>query len=102
MNKQKVKLKKVKNSKSYLIRKDNKRRLNYLFNHELFQENNNFILRLLKRSQMLPDKISLMKRAKNSINENDKNNENDYKKDKVELTYEIDDILYNNSKSFSK
>jgi len=102
MNKQKVKLKKIKNSKSSLIKKENKRRLNYLFNHELFQGNNNFILRLLKRSQMMPDKISLMKRAKNSINENDKNNENDYKKDKVELTYELDDILYNNSKLFSK
>ena len=101
-NNEKIKLKKIKNSKSSLIKKDNQRRLNYLFNHELFQENNNYILRLLKRSQMLPDKISLLKRKKNSINESDEDNENDYKKDKVELTYKLDDILYNNSKSFTK
>ena len=101
-NNEKIKLKKIKNSKSSLIKKDNQRRLNYLFNHELFQENNNYILRLLKRSQMLPDKISLLKRKKNSINESDEENENDYKKDKVELTYKLDDILYNNSKSFTK
>ena len=101
-NNEKIKLKKIKNSKSSLIKKDNQRRLNYLFNHELFQENNNYILRLLKRSQMLPDKISLLKRKKNSINESDEDNENEYKKDKVELTYKLDDILYNNSKSFTK
>ena len=101
MNKKKVNLKKINNSRSSLFKKDNNR-LNYLFSHELFQENNNFILRLLKKSQVLPNKISLMKRPKNSLSENDKNDENDYKKDKVELAYELDDILYNNSKSFTK
>ena len=101
MNKKKVNLKKINNSRSSLFKKDNNR-LNYLFSHELFEENNNFILRLLKKSQVLPNKISLMKRPKNSLSENDKNDENDYKKDKVELAYELDDILYNNSKSFTK
>ena len=103
MNEQKRILSKKRNIKYSLFQKENKRKFNLLLNDNLFLENNNYILRLLKKSQNLPHKANLMKREKNIKTKNENSEENvGFKKDKIELTFELDDILYNHSKSFSK
>ena len=111
MEVKKKKFVKTKNLKQSFLKLDNKKKLNLLWKENI--ENNNFLQRLLKKGQMIPDKIKLMNRLKSSINRNgitncdvNKNNtelENfEFQKDKIELTYEIDDLLHNHSKSFSK
>ena len=98
------KLTKSKNFKK-AFEKNGHKKLNLVLNDNLFIDNNNFLLRLLKKSQNVPDKYNLMKRVRTSVNRNNKYNEENtigFNKDKVELTYELDDLLYDHSKSFSK
>ena len=103
-----------KNKKLNSFQEENKKKFNKLLNDEGFLENNNYLLRLLKKSKLLPDKYELMTREKNEINLNNEdikykkemydNNQGSipYVKSNLQLTYELDDILYNHSKSFSK
>ena len=92
------------NHQHALTKEENKRLLNKLLNDDEFIENNNYLLRLFKKSENLPDKVDLFFRVKNPLNKSIKANENtiEHAKDKIELTYELDDLLYNHSKSFSK
>ena len=93
------KLIKSKNFKKALDKNGYKKKINLLLN------DNNFLLRLLKKSQNVPDKYSLMKRVRTSVNRNNKYDDENtigFNKDKVVLTYELDDLLYDHSKSFSK
>ena len=93
------KLTKSKNFKKALDKNGYKKKINLLLN------DNNFLLRLLKKNQNVPDKYSLMKRVRTSVNRNNKYDDENtigFNKDKVELTYELDDLLYDHSKSFSK
>ena len=102
------------NKNSFSFKEEKKKKLNKLLNDVEFIENNNYLLRLLKKSDMLPNKYDLLLREKNPISLNnedikdkkelyDNNEENiPHIKSKLQLTYEIDDILYNHSKSFSK
>ena len=99
------KLTKRKNFKKTLDKNGHKKKINLLLNDNLFLDNKNFLLRLLKKSQNVPDKNKLMKRVRTSVNRNDNYDDENivgFNKDKVELTYEIDDLLYGHSKSFSK
>ena len=107
-----------KNKDKYIsFKEENKRKLNILLNDVEFIENNNYLLRLLKKSEMVPDKNDLFNRErtinnitnKKNVITNNTNNDNiventieHNKKNKVQLTYELDDLLYNHSKSFSK
>ena len=88
----------------YAMSKEGKqKKLNKLLNDDKFIENNNYLLRLLKKSDMLPEKVNLFFRIKNSVNKiKDDENTIQRAKDKTEITYELDDLLYNHSKSFSK
>jgi hypothetical protein len=103
--------------KYFSFKEENKRKLNILLNDVEFIENNNYLLRLLKKSEMVPDKNDLFNRErtinnitnKKNLITNNTNNDNiventieHNKKNKVQLTYELDDLLYNHSKSFSK
>ena len=99
------KLTKIKNYKQTLDKNGQKKKLNLLLNDNLLVDNSNFLLRLLKKSQDVPDKYSLMKRVRTSVNRNNKYDDEipvGFNKDKVDLTYELDDLLYDHSKSFSK
>ena len=99
------KLTKSKNLKKILDKNGHKKKIHLLLNDDLFIDNNNFLLRLLKKSQNVPDKYKLMKRIRTSVNRNNKYDDENtvgFNKGKVELTYELDDLLYAHSKSFSK
>ena len=92
-------------NRKYAMSKEGKqKKLNKLLNDDQYIENNNYLLRLLKKSEMLPEKVDLFFREKNTVNKSIKDNENSiqHAKDKTEITYELDDLLYNHSKSFSK
>ena len=104
------------NNRLYSFKEENKLKLNKLLNDNEFLENNNYILRLLKKSEMLPEKFDLLLREKTPLIINNKKNEKKYlinekkednstigyTKNKTQITYELDDLLYNHSKSFSK
>ena len=99
------KLTKSKNYKKVLDKNSHKKKIYLLLNENINIGNNNFLLRLLKKSQNVPDKYKLMKRVRTSVNRNNKYEDENtigFNKDKVELTYELDDLLYDHSKSFSK
>ena len=117
MEEKNIKLTNKNNTKLYSLKEENQLKLNKLLNDNEFLENNNYILRLLKKSHMLPEKFDLLLRektplilnnAKNekkilNLNENKEENTTiGYTKNKTQLTYELDDLLYNHSKSFSK
>ena len=108
MDENKGKLTIKKNIKLFSFQEENKKKLNKLLNDYDFIDNNNYLLRLLRKSKMLPNRCDLLiyprssKKENNKINSITDNNIDRINKDKVEITYELNNILYNHSKSFSK